>query len=92
VEADASAGLRFATGKIELRFVDQLAAPNAQEPYESVCKKVEPVAARLFGASGFEFARARADDPREMLTGSLSAVGAAGAADASALLERLGGA
>jgi hypothetical protein len=95
VEADASAGLRFATGEIELRFIDQFAAPNTQEAYESVCKEIEPLAVRLFGASGFELARARADDPREMLTVSLSAAGAAGAAggvDASALLERLGGA
>ena len=95
VEADASAGLRFATGEIELRFVDQLAVPNTQEAYESVCKEIEPVAIRLFGASGFELARARADDPREMLTVTLSVLsdpGTSGAVDASALLERLGGA
>ena len=92
VEADAGAGLRFASGEIELRFVDQLAAPSTQETYESVCKEIEPVAVRLFGASGFELARARADDPRAMLTVSLSAPGTSGAANASALLERLGGA
>ena len=90
VEADAGAGLRFASGEIELRFVDQLAAPNTQEAYESVCKEIEPVAIQLFGASGFELARARADDPRAMLTLSLSTSGTSGAANPSALLERLG--
>ena len=95
VEADASAGLRFATGEIELRFVDQLAAPSTQEAYESVCKEIEPVAVRLFGASGFELARARAEEPRPILTVTLSVLsdpGTSGAVDASALLERLGGA
>ena len=92
VEADASAGLRFGTGEIELRFVDALAAPNTGEAYESVCEEIEPVAIRLFGASGFELARARANDPREMLTVSLSASGISPTLDAGALLERLGGA
>jgi hypothetical protein len=95
IEADASAGLRFGTGEIELRFVDALAAPNTREAYESVCKEIEPVAIRLFGASGFELTRVRVDDPREVLTVSLSvpsAPGIAHAADAGALLERLGGA
>jgi hypothetical protein len=90
VEADASSGLRLATGEIELRFVDQLAAPNTQEAYESACKEIEPVAIRLFGASGFDLARARVDDPRAMLTVALSVPGISGAVDASALLERLG--
>jgi hypothetical protein len=92
VEADASAGLRFGTGEIELRFVDQLAAPNTREAYESVCKEIEPVAIRLFGASGFELAHVGGDDPRAMLTVSLSAPGISGAVGASALLERIGGA
>jgi hypothetical protein len=92
VEADASAGLRFGTGEIELRFVDALAAPNTRDAYESVCKEIEPVATRLFDASGFELARARADDPRAMLTVSLSASEASPALDAGALLERLGSA
>jgi len=92
VEADASAGLRFATGEVELRFVDQLAAPNTQEAYESVCKEIEPVAVRLLGASGFDLARARGDDPRAMLTVTLSARGIPGELGASALLEQLGGA
>jgi hypothetical protein len=92
VEGGASAGLRFATGEVELRFVDQLAAPNTQEAYESVCKEIEPVGVRLFGASGFEFARTREDDPRAMLTVTLSTRGIPGEVGVSALLERLGGA
>ena len=92
VEADASAGLRFGTGEIELRFVDALATPNTREAYESVCKEIEPVALRLVGASGFELTRERADDPREMLTVSLSVSPSSQVSDAGALLERLGGA
>ena len=92
LEADASAGLRFSTGEIELRFVDALAAPNTREAYESVCKEIEPVALRLYGASGFELTHVRPDDPREMLGVSLLAPAISQAADAGALLERLGGA
>jgi hypothetical protein len=92
VEADASAGLRFGTDEIELRFVDALATPNTREGYESVCKEIEPVALRLFGASGFELTRDRADDPREMLTVSLSVSASSQVSDVGALLERLGGA
>ena len=92
VEADASVDLRFGTGEIELRFVDALAAPNTREAYEFVCKEIEPVAIRLFGASGFELARVRAEDPREMLTVSLSVSASSQESDAGALLEEIGGA
>lgn len=87
VEAEGSTGLRFATGEIELRFIDQLEAPNTQAAYESACKDLEPLATRLFGAAGFALARVGAEDPRRMLAVSLSAPAAA---EASALLERLG--
>ena len=57
-----------------------------------MCKEIEPVALRLYGASGFELTRDKAYDPREMLTVSLSVSAGSQTPDADALLERLGGA
>jgi hypothetical protein len=78
--------LRFATSRLELRFVDALALPNSDASYRAVSEEIESVVAPLFGASGYLLARAGADDPRKALTAVVDAIDAP---DAGALLDRI---
>lgn len=78
---------RFATSRLELRFVDALALPNSDASYEAVREEIDSVVAPLFGASGYLLARAGADDPRGMLTAVVDAIDAP---DVGSLLDRIG--
>jgi rhodanese-related sulfurtransferase len=89
VEADGSAGLRFATDAVALRFPDRLVTPNTAEAFEAVRGEIAPVLAELFGDAKHEIRRDHAGDARATLA---AIVVAQEAAPADALIERLGSA
>ncbi len=91
IEADASAGLRFATDSFSLSLVDRSATPNDDEAFEAVRSEIAPVLEKLFGDPGVELTRANHADSRKVLAISVAPVGLSKPAEIDAILERLGG-
>lgn len=87
IEADGSAGVHFATDRVELRLVDRLAAPNSDEAFGKVEAELRCVADQLYGA-GVTLKRVGAADSRQALGAVLEA---REAPDRETLIERLGG-
>ncbi len=88
IEADASAGLRFATDSFSLSLVDRSTTPNDDEAFEAVRSEIAPVLEKLFGDPGVELTRANHADSRKVLAISVTA---RKPAEIDAILERLGG-
>ncbi len=91
IEADASAGLRFATDSFSLSLVDRSTTPNDDEAFEAVRSEIGPVLEKLFGDPGIELTRANHADSRKVLAISVARVGLSKPAEIDAILERLGG-
>jgi rhodanese-related sulfurtransferase len=87
IEGDGSAGLRFATDRLEMRSLDRLSTPNSAEQYETLRSGVAPVLEKLF-EGGCEFVRVDAGDERKPLA---IGVAAPEAVPVETLVQRLGG-
>ena len=88
IEEAPEVDLRFSTRSVDVQVLDRAVAPNSSEAYEQVAKEIEPVLREVYADAALEIARAETDDARQPLT---LAASAPDAADAAALLERLGG-
>lgn len=88
IEADDAVEMAFDTGRVTIHLIDRLRTPNDDATFAAARAALAPVAEKLF-AGGHEAVRAHADDPRRPLAVTLVAKEPA---DATTLLERLGGA
>jgi len=71
LEQDDHAAIRFAAGELEIAFPDRLAAPNTAAAFELASKELLPAARAEFG-DAVKLVNAAADDPRRMLTLTLT--------------------
>ena len=71
LEADDHAAIRFATDDLEISFPDRLAAPNTAAAFEMVSKELLTAARSELG-DAVRLTNVAADDPRRMLTVSLT--------------------
>jgi rhodanese-related sulfurtransferase len=89
IEADGSTGLRFATEQLDIRFLDRLAVPNTEEAFAAVAQEITPILRELFCDANLEVSRVQAESEHASLA---AMVRTREAADADALLQRLGAA
>ena len=71
LEQDEHAAIRLAAGELEIAFPDRLAAPNTAAAFELASKELLPAARAEFG-DAVKLVNAAADDPRRMLTLTLT--------------------
>ena len=80
------AGVRFATNELLLRFTDRLRAPNDAETFVALQAELEPLTAKLYGASGVTVEKV--GEARDVLSARIKAANAP--ASVAELFTRLG--